>query len=861
MQFKKILNIRVLFFLAFLFTGLIAGGLCFYSILPGVVESQLNKRLPHFLDSIVNPSYVSFDIQKIGLFNTFVSKINISKGLSINSVNIDYDILGLSSINLKTLTISGLTIHANLDQNNQFQILGIKMPKGSSKSSGDQTGPQKNDFSFLSFLPQRIVFKNSRMILNAVNDEFLIPFDVLANIGVKEEKITLQALVYPFGEKFNTSLTFDMTKGLEYIKIEGKSFNLKQIDQFISKKTNHVNINGLSDISLVSFSPKKEWKVSVSQIAIEQKINASIKALTTFLLIDNQKITANGIFNISQALLPEIKMKFKAGIDLKKDYPFEFYLENEKTQDINIEYESQHLSMINPEFKAKIHGTIKESQGKITLNTKQGRIRYKQDDIIFSNTQINADIAADYTDNGNGLSSKLSLKTNNISIKSDLGDAFFPKADISGMIAFDKGNKPFADGRLMLLNGKISSSKFKTKLAGINVNIPVSYPVSTKKEYGNYTIASILYDDQHNFSSKGKILQTGSREFTINGKVSLLSLPDVKTRFTSNIGLKNGLSAIVDFKTNQFKLGFKDIEKISVKNLQTADVDMKVEATGQAKFINHQLKTRMQVKINNGNISIPDINLTATGIKTIVNFNDLLVPETVPGQVLTIDSIKVNKIKIRDTRIRFSIEDAKSLLVENIKFKWCNGLVTTEAIRLPQKDNSYSLSLYCDRLELTQLLEQMGAFNAEGSGTLNGKIPVIYSEGNISFDNGFLFSTPGSGGKVVVKNADRITAGIPMDSPQFSQLDLAQEALKDFDYKWAKLKFNTFEDILYVNIELDGKPSKLMPFEYKREFGGFVRVDASNPGSHFQGIKLDVNLKLPFNEVIKFGNKLKSIFN
>ena len=147
------------------------------------------------------------------------------------------------------------------------------------------------------------------------------------------------------------------------------------------------------------------------------------------------------------------------------------------------------------------------------------------------------------------------------------------------------------------------------------------------------------------------------------------------------------------------------------------------------------------------------------------------------------------------------------------------------------------------------------------SGTLNGRIPILYSDGNISFDNGFLFSTPGSGGKIVVADADRITAGIPMDSPQFSQLDLAREALKDFDYKWAKLRFNTFEDTLYANIELDGKPSNILPFEYKKEFGGFVRVDAANPGSHFQGIKLDVNLKLPFNEVMKFGNKLKSIFN
>ncbi|MBT4289319.1 MAG: hypothetical protein HOD92_18495 [Deltaproteobacteria bacterium] len=258
---------------------------------------------------------------------------------------------------------------------------------------------------------------------------------------------------------------------------------------------------------------------------------------------------------------------------------------------------------------------------------------------------------------------------------------------------------------------------------------------------------------------------------------------------------------------------------------------------------------------------MPDTNFTATGINAIIELNDLLALESFPGQTLTIDTIEVNKIKIKNAKIRFTIEDGKSLLIENIRFKWCNGLVSTESIRFPQKNKSYFLTFYCDRLEMTQLLKQMGAFNAQGSGTLNGRIPVIYADGNIAFDNGFLFSTPGSGGNVMIEDSDRITSGIPMDNPQFAQLDLAQEALKDFDYHWAKLVFNSFEDTLDVKMELNGKPSKVLPFEYKKEFGGFVRVDASSPGSQFEGIKLDVNLKLPFNDVMKFGNKIKSILN
>ncbi len=98
-----------------------------------------------------------------------------------------------------------------------------------------------------------------------------------------------------------------------------------------------------------------------------------------------------------------------------------------------------------------------------------------------------------------------------------------------------------------------------------------------------------------------------------------------------------------------------------------------------------------------------------------------------------------------------------------------------------------------------------------------------------------------------------------MDSPRFSQLDLAAEALKDFEYTWAKLTFDTQGETLTANMELDGKPGRVLPFVYEKDVNSFVRVDAQSPGSRFQGIKLDVNLTLPFNRVVSFGNKIRKL--
>jgi len=178
MLFKKIIKI-----IAWLCIGFTIAMLCLFISLPAIVEFQIEKRLPQFL----NPNDIEFDIQKLGFYNAFISKIRISKDISIDSVNFDYDIKdNLQFRRLRKVTISGLSIHASLDENNQIRIKGLAFPK-SLKDQTKQSGPL--NLAGLPFLPEKIVLQNGKIILHAFDDEFLIPFDVLSTIRLKDGKI------------------------------------------------------------------------------------------------------------------------------------------------------------------------------------------------------------------------------------------------------------------------------------------------------------------------------------------------------------------------------------------------------------------------------------------------------------------------------------------------------------------------------------------------------------------------------------------------------------------------------------------------------------------------------------------------
>ena len=180
-------------------------------------------------------------------------------------------------------------------------------------------------------------------------------------------------------------------------------------------------------------------------------------------------------------------------------------------------------------------------------------------------------------------------------------------------------------------------------------------------------------------------------------------------------------------------------------------------------------------------------------------------------------------------------------------------------MRLSPGVEDYRLTFYCDRLNLAKVLGQFGAAAAEGRGAVNGRIPLQYADGKISFDDGFLFSTPGDGGKIRLTGTDILTAGIPPNTPQFVQMELAREALRDYDYTWAKLNITSQEEELLLQMQMDGKPAQTLPFVYKKDIGGFMKVEANAKGSKFQGIRLDVNFRLPLNKLLQYKDIINMI--
>ncbi|MGM0643124.1 MAG: intermembrane phospholipid transport protein YdbH family protein [Thermodesulfobacteriota bacterium] len=393
-------------------------------------------------------------------------------------------------------------------------------------------------------------------------------------------------------------------------------------------------------------------------------------------------------------------------------------------------------------------------------------------------------------------------------------------------------------------------------LHDVKLGLPISIPFDESVKTGTVGVSRCVWADRAAVGLQGTVRQV-PEGVDMEGRVTSPDIQGFEASFTGTADVTGRKDDIISirFSTKQAVFSEKSVKRLIGDRFNGIEFEASLSSNGTFRHTGSGLESDVTVDIRKGRVSFPEKGLDIQNINTLIRFDDILAFESRPGLTFFIEKVSMEKILLEDVRIDYTIESENSFLVEKAGFKWCGGNVSAESFRMVPGKDSYSLVFYCDRLRLTDLLETVADFEATGKGSLSGRIPVVYDQGDFSFKDAFLFTSPGSGGNIRLKNTGMITKGIPKGTPQYTRMDLAKEALKNYEYKWAELVFDTEGEKLNVNLRFDGKPANVLPFEYNRETGRFSRVDASSPGSRFQGIKIDVNLTLPFNKVLGYGRR------
>ncbi|NCD26035.1 MAG: hypothetical protein EOL86_10670 [Deltaproteobacteria bacterium] len=422
---------------------------------------------------------------------------------------------------------------------------------------------------------------------------------------------------------------------------------------------------------------------------------------------------------------------------------------------------------------------------------------------------------------------------------------------LGGQCGWVWGPTPRLEGDLAFT----ATATAEAAVARIAMNLPLSWPTPEK------TPGQLRIDFSHKSKAIGSVtasLRPKDSGLRLDGTLALTPLP-VRGRITGQLVPRAPESSWIEVNIGQ---------KLTFPGQLAGFAPVLGGLTGTAR-----LDARIRLDAGQGQPSCPaslrlrDIELAHEGTTALtkanlsLNFPDLLTSRSDPEQRLGFQRLRLGSVLLDQGDIRFRVETPRSILVERCGFRWAGGRIGTQAFRVDPGVDDYTVELYCDRVQLAQALEQLGMRRAQGGGAANGRIPVRYAHGSISFDDGFLYSTPGEKGVLRIQGTDILTAGVPPGSIQYAQLDLAAEALKNFSYDWAKMSLDTKGQELVVSLQLDGKPEGPLPFVFNKDIGAFVRVTGPTAGSNFQGIRLDANFRLPLDQLLQHRQLLDLIKN
>ena len=839
---KIAFSLSILFFLAVLFFGLVAG---IYLFLPHYLESRL---LPQLVAE-TGITEVAYEVRRVGFFGADLAEIRIgpqpNPALLIRSVQLDYSPGELYRKKIGRVVLTGIEIHGQL-KNGKFSLNEIDPEKVLSNLQSRQKEQPTSGQTSLPVVANRLEIRKAALNIKSEDQLYRVPFEI--EITPDNSEYTLfkvAAWLYPRGQKINCGGKIDLARRRIRLKTEIAAFNLGRFSDIVQlagdfSASGKVNMTATADLQFGPF-----------QIS---SLNAALELQTGKFKMGNLQFQTLDSISLHTALA--------ARYDPDGNWQLAVNSQNDQkapAKRARFRFNQYEVASRLPLIEVSGRAGKDRLTAAYTLVLADARMDSGSEAIQVPKAVLKgaADLA---TGDKSSLTGEFEMRAPGTSLASAAGKISFAEVSLSGKINKAIRGAMGFNGLLRLGGGRLSLADMDGRMDGVSGAIPLIWPPEKNQKKGRISIPSLIYRDLKLGRIQGEIQQTASG-FDLEGRHISDLLPHTSLKFVGSSRIFNTRSPTADIRLNLSRpVGAADID---LSGFYPAAKGIKVNGkfllSGKFLMKDSKFFGSIESQLINGKVAIPGNKFAIEGIQMSLAMPGLPEVRSAPGQQLLFSKLSLGELTAENGIINFQVESLRSFLIEKAHFKWCGGAVDTQAMRISQGIEDYQIIFYCDRLNLARVLGQFGAAAAEGSGTVSGRIPIRYAKGGFSFDDGFLFSTPGAGGKIRLTGTEILTAGIPPGTPQFTQMELAREALKDYDYSWAKLNLTSEGENLFLQMQMDGKPARTLPFVYSKDVGGFIKVDVESEGSRFQGIRLDVNFRLPLNKLLRYKDLIKMI--
>jgi hypothetical protein len=904
----------VLFFLA-------AGYLSYSFLLPHYVEKRFLPSLGNqFSTSLTGQVFtIGLNEASLGDLNIGDSK-NVA--VSIGSIHADYSVFSILDKKIKHLRINGLTLNLEVSEGKLIipgldleKIIAPKSKQDISQQSSTINLPLQLDNFQISNGFLKVLYENQPILIpfglqitrkEQTDKDTLPAYRLDLQIFPKGEKVTVTGSVDLSDNKGIFAISADsldmqpfafLLGELQEILSFGKAsirgnaeINLMPF-QLIATKINcelesaafkitpisfgtpAVSVDTTKPLRLKIIGNEQQWNVTAHGFMVEP-LAASIALDGSFLPGDNA-VKGFGSMSIRVADTtttlgsahnpiiikgnPELHGDFS--VDITSSGAWQAKVQSSAgKENLRISYGQYNLGAKVPSFNIQGEGSADIAQIEVLLTMPDVHVTGKDaSEIILPKADLQATFIQEKK------SSQASLSSGNFILS--LPDAKVKRDALTGSADVTLTGKiepqPFQDIKSLQITGELVVSKAKADEQESRVNIdsiegriPWQWSLTDRETTGRINITGIKWKNK-DLGSFESAVRLKNMTYLLDGRFTHSLLNGLVTNVTAQAGGDSEYQASLAIQMDATPFSSLHLGEID-PTLNNSYLDGELGLDGSLKVDAKGLKGSMGLILQNGRLEFPEKKYELDNINLTLLMPSLPDLRSAPAQKILFDKASVGDLTFEHGKVVWQLESPDSVFIEEGVVSWAGGRIFTNAVRISLDRKEFVVPIFCDRLRLTEILNQFGVSNAEGEGTVSGRIPLFVGRDTIRFEDGFLYSSPGQGGSVKVTALDMLSAGIPRNTPQFSHVDFAAEALKNFQYNWVRLLFNSEGEDLIMQMHMDGKPVQSLPFSYDSQTGLFQRIEDNTQGIN-QPIRLDVNFRLPLNRFIGYSGKIQDI--
>ena len=274
----------------------------------------------------------------------------------------------------------------------------------------------------------------------------------------------------------------------------------------------------------------------------------------------------------------------------------------------------------------------------------------------------------------------------------------------------------------------------------------------------------------------------------------------------------------------------------------------RVSASGKIAYAAGALRSQAWMKVAAWDMADDVGGLDFRGLNATVRFRDLLNIRSEFSQRLDFTQLAISGLQLQKGKLFFDIDGSESLYIEGGEFAFSGGRILLQPFRYNFQDKQLKVTLYSDRINFAEMLNTLlGEKTASGDAEVNGLLTVDVIDGLPVFRDGYLYSTPGVGGNIKFSRSETISGGVL----------IVEEAVKDFNYDWIKVKLDTAKENLNMIVFINGVPAQKLPLTYDTKKKDIIRDSSGQRNLELKGLLLELRFNdIDLKGLLKSGAKM-----